>query len=139
MRRDTTGREAIPPAAVDSLGVRIGAGITNGDHFQREAGVQEGVDCTGVGLTTPGDRVERIFREVSVTPGQGQKVWVFPNTIAMLIVTVVGGAIGGEGGVERPQTGMVRGGGPIEGEGGSHGVDRYPGENSIDDKYLFDR
>lgn len=124
---------------MDSLGVRISAGITNGDHFQREAGVQEGVDRTGVGLTTPGDRVGRIFREVSVTPEQGQKVWVFSNTIAVLTVTVVGGAIGGMDGVERPQTGMVRGRGPIEGEGGSHGVDRYPGENSIDDKYLFDR
>lgn len=124
---------------MDSLGVRISAGITNGDHFQREAGVQEGVDRTGLGLTTPVDRVGRIFREVSVTPGQGQKVWVFPNTIAMLTVTVVGGAIGGVGGVERPQTGMVRGGGSVEGEGGSLGVDQYPGENSIDDKYLIDR
>lgn len=123
---------------MDRLGVRIGAGITNGDHFQREVGVREGGARTGAGQMTSGNRVERIFREVLVTPEQGQRVWAFPTTIAMRTVTAVGVAIGGVDGVERTQTGMVLGGGSIEGEGGSHGVDRYPGENTIDDICLID-
>lgn len=75
-----------------------------------------------------GDKVERIFREVLVTPGLGLIIWAFATTIAMRTVTVLGGVIGGVAGVERAefltnlwgtQTGVLDlGGGSIEGEGG---------------------